>query len=129
MPITTNGQQGAIWRFPVRYWRVYDGDTIMDMYVDVGFGIHFVINGRLLDINAPEVRGVEREAGLKAQRYLEGALTAATLVEIVTTRPANVRQPIAKKGKYGRWLIEVYADGVNLNEKLVSRGLAERKIY
>ena len=130
MPITTNGQRGAVWRFPVLAWRVYDGDTIMDMVVDVGFGIRFTINGRLLNINAPEVRGPERDAGLKARDYLVGKMDAAKVVEIVSViHNSTIHRPMVKKGKYGRWLIEVFADGVNLNEQLVARGLAECREY
>ena len=130
MPTTTNAQQRTVWRFPVLSWRVYDGDTIMDMVVDLGFGINFTINGRLLNINAPEVRGAEREDGLRAKEFLVDLMEQATLIEIESQpHDSRIHRPMLKKGKYGRWLIEVFADGVNLNEQLVIRGLAECREY
>ena len=50
--------------------KVYDGDTIT-VDIDLGFGI--VVQGqkiRLLRLNAPEIRGEEREEGLKSRNFL-----------------------------------------------------------
>jgi micrococcal nuclease len=123
MPIRTNVQQGAVWCFPVLSWRVYDGDTVMDMRVDLGFGVSITIDGRLVGIDTPELRGVSREHGLMARDYLRSKMDAANTVEVVSTS-FEVRQ-----GKYGRWLVEIYADGVNLNRDLVEQGLAEYRSY
>ncbi len=106
------------WTFPVRSWNVYDGDTIHTV-VDLGFGISLKITGRLYGINTPELRGDERPAGLLSRDFLVKKLQEATEI-LVETRPDTVRQT----GKYGRWLLILYADGVNLNEALVLQGLA-----
>ena len=34
-----------------------------------------------------------------------------------------------KKGKYGRYIAEIYLEDENINEWLISEGLAERKDY
>lgn len=34
-----------------------------------------------------------------------------------------------KKGKYGRWLADVWLDGSCVNDELVNKGFAEYKIY
>jgi micrococcal nuclease len=112
------------WSFPLLAWRVYDADTIMDMDVDLGFGIQLTITGRLLGINAPEVRGDERADGLRSRDWLKHKMDAAESVSI-ETKPSDERQT----GKYGRWLITVWADGVNLNDLMVTNGLAKHAEY
>ena len=53
---------------------VYDGDTCT---VDIDLGLGTWVHGeklRLYRINAPEVRGVEREAGLRSRDFLRGQI-------------------------------------------------------
>ena len=113
-----------VWMFPVKSCRVYDGDTLMNIVCDLGFGITISITGRLYGIDAPEVRGEERPEGIKTRDWRREQLDAAGTV-FVQTRPENEQ----KTGKYGRWLITLWADNVNLNERLVNLGLATRATY
>ena len=96
--------------------RVYDGDTIMDLSVDLGFNVWIVEDFRLAGIDAPEVRGAEREAGLITRDWLKAQLDAAGGCFLIRTYD---------KGKYGRWIAEVFVDGRNLNAEMVTLGLAE----
>jgi len=112
------------WKFPLRSCRVYDGDTLMDMVLDLGFGITIKVSGRLDGINAPEVRGVEKEQGVVSRDWLRSRMMDAENVVIVT-RPSGDRQ----QGKYGRWLITVVADGHDLNEMMVQKKLARWAKY
>ena len=112
------------WMFPVLSCRVYDADTLMDLQVDLGFGVTITITGRLDGINAPEVRGKERERGEASRDWLKAKMKTSRSVSI-ETRPSDEKQ----KGKYGRWLITVWADGKNLNDLMVTKGLAERVEY
>ena len=112
------------WMFPVLSCRVYDADTLMDLEVDLGFGVTITITGRLYGINAPEVRGKERDRGKASRDWLKAKMKVSRLVS-VETRPSDEKQ----KGKYGRWLITVWADGKNLNDLMVTKGLAERVEY
>jgi len=95
--------------------RVYDGDTIT-VDIDLGFGMR-VCNQkvRLLRINVPEIRGKERPEGLKSRNALR---------EKISNKWIKIRTEKDKKGKYGRWLAEVWKDDVNVNEWLISEGLA-----
>lgn len=111
------------WIFPARSWRVYDGDTITAT-VDLGFRISIEITGRLEGIDTPELRGPERPDGLVARDWLRDRLAAASEVAIATRAPSKRLQ-----GKYGRWLIVLWADGENMNERLVEEGLAVRARY
>lgn len=111
------------WVFPARVVRVYDGDTLT-LSVDLGFRVAIQITGRLDGIDTPEVRGPSRAEGLRARDWMRGELAAATDVRIATRAPSG-----RQTGKYGRWLITVWADGVNLNERLVEVGHAVRRTY
>lgn len=80
--------------------------------------------GRLDGIDTPEVRGPERSAGIVSREWLIERLGTASAVKI-ETRPSSERQ----QGKYGRWLITVWADGENVNEQLVEEGFAVARTY
>ncbi len=89
--------------------RVLDGDTV-ELTTDVGFRISLRQIFRLARINAPELSTPEGKA---ARDMLYAKLHGATLsVESVKTE------------KYGRWLAELWADGVNVNDWLLTEGLA-----
>lgn len=108
---------------------VYDGDTIR-VDIDLGFGIVMQNQSiRLLGMNTPEVRGEERQEGLVARDFVRSMIDGKEIM---------LRTFKDTKGKYGRWLAEVYyrKDGVVvaadqldsltcLNTELVAMGLAE----
>ncbi len=108
------------WQFPLVSCRVYDADTLMEMKLDLGFGITFETTGRLYGINAPEVRGKEKQKGVVARDWLDAKISTAHEVLIQTRSPYRRRS----RGKFGRWLIVVVADGIDLNEQLVNEGHA-----
>jgi micrococcal nuclease len=112
------------WAFPLLFCRVYDGDTLMDLQVDLGFNATLTITGRLYGINAPEVRGPQRERGLQSRDWLDKKIHDAKHV-MIETRPITERT----QGKFGRWLVKVWADGVDLNELMVSEGMARHAEY
>lgn len=105
--------------------KVYDGDTIT---VNIDLGLTTSINGekiRLHRINTPEVRGPEKPEGLKARDFLRGLILDKKIV-LETIKD--------KKGKYGRYLGEIFLemeDGswLNLNDHLVEKGFAVYKSY
>ena len=95
--------------------KVYDGDTITVDF-DLGFGIILRKQKiRLLGINTPEVRGESREQGLISRDRLRERILGK-IVTIKTSRD--------KKGKYGRWLGEVFIKDENINQWLLNEGLA-----
>ncbi len=99
---------------------IYDGDTIT-VIIDLGFHIEFgELTLRLYGINAPELRGAEKEAGRRARDWLRRRLMGREFI-VQTIRD--------RKGKYGRYLAIIWLDGVNVNEEMVALGLAERKDY
>jgi len=96
--------------------KVYDGDTITVDF-DLGFGIILEKQKiRLLGINTPEVRGSEKPQGIISR----DALRQRILGNVVTIKTSK-----DKKGKYGRWLGEVFVEDENINQWLITEGYAK----
>ena len=96
---------------------VHDGDSIT---VDIDLGFKMTMNHtklRLANIDAPEIRGSERPAGLISRDWLRDKI----LNKWVTLNTVKDRT-----GKYGRYLAYVYLDGENLNDTMLDEGLAEK---
>jgi len=95
--------------------KVYDGDTVT---VDIDLGFDIILKNqkiRLLRINAPEVRGKERPLGLKSRDALR---------EKIGNRWVVIRTQKDKKGKFGRWLGDIWVDDECINDWLLKEGLA-----
>lgn len=98
---------------------VYDGDTIT---ADIDLGFHSwlkKVKFRLYGINTPEVRGESKERG-RAVRD--------TVREMILNKEVTIKTHKDKKGKYGRWLADVFVeiDGreVYLNKWLIENDMA-----
>ena len=103
---------------------VYDGDTCT---VDIDLGLATWIHGekvRLYRINAPELRGDEREAGLRSRDFLRSKIEGKE-VFINTVKD--------KKGKYGRYIADIWFEEngtwLNVNDLLVQAGHAIYQEY
>ena len=94
--------------------KVVDGDTLK-LEVDLGLDCRRSITIRLYGINAPEVRGPEREEGIVSREALRELIDNSTGGLII--------QPIRDKtGKYGD-------QGQEFGEELVRLGLAKAVDY
>ena len=99
---------------------VYDGDTCT---VDIDLGLRTWIRKekiRLHGINAPEIRGAEREQGLKSAEYLR---------RLILDRDIILQTIKDRKEKYGRYLGDIWVQDdsgayFNVNDKMVSEGFA-----
>lgn len=100
--------------------KVYDGDTCT---VDIDLGLHTWIHGekiRLSRIDAPEIRGPEREQGLKSREYLSRLILCRNII-LQTSKD--------EKEKYGRYLGEIWVQDqsgqyFNVNDKMLAEGYA-----
>lgn len=97
---------------------IVDGDTL-DVMVDMGFRRFSVERVRIMRINTPEIKGVEREEGLKSKAYVESVIPVGTEVVIQSF----------KGDAFGRWLAEILytneeGDQVNLSDELLRLGYA-----
>ncbi|MGE7191758.1 thermonuclease family protein [Lysinibacillus fusiformis] len=89
---------------------VVDGDTL-DVSIDVGFDFQTSQRLRLYGFNTPE----RNEPGyLEAKQFV---------LDTCYLKPVQITT--YKKDSFGRWISIVYVDGQNLNEWLLSEGLAE----
>lgn len=104
--------------------KVYDADTIT-VDIDLGFGIWTSKQKiRLFGINAPEVRGAEKSSGRVSRDWLREQILGKEI--LLKTYKAGTG-----KGKYGRWLGDIFIPGdpESLNLKMVALGLANVASY
>lgn len=106
------------YRFLILDYRIIDGDSVV-MTLDLGLGLRTTETVRLADLDAPEVRTrdlEEKAAGIRATDWLVDAMGNAD--ELI------LEALMFNRGKFGRLIGYVIADGVNLNNKMVAEGLA-----
>ena len=108
-----------MYEYNAKIVKVYDGDTVT-AEIDLGFKIKVTETIRLYGLNTPEVRGEERPDGLISRDKLR---------ERILDKNVVIKTMKDKKGKYGRYIAEIYLEAENINEWLITEGLAERKEY
>lgn len=97
----------------------YDGDTVW-LDIDLGFGVSHRHSCRLRGLNAPEVRGPERAHGLVSKK---------ALTDFLSDQDLTIRTEKDKSGKYGRYIVTIFADGRNVNQAMIDGGYAEARVY
>ena len=90
--------------------RIIDGDTI-DVTIDLGFSVATKARLRLYGINTPESRTRD-----KAEKK-RGKAATARLQELIAKNKGWVYMQSREKGKYGRYLAEIYIPASNGVEK------------
>jgi micrococcal nuclease len=108
-----------MYEYKARIIKVYDGDTVTAI-VDLGFNVSVKEKLRLSRINTPEVRGEQRPDGLISRDKLR---------ERILDKDVIIKTIRDKKGKYGRYIAEIILEDENINDWLVTEGLAEYKEY
>ena len=89
--------------------KVIDGDTVK-LSVDLGFRLHWDVNCRLAGINAKELGS----GGEEARDHLKRILPQYCIVDIVSRQ----------LDKYGRPVVEILYNGININTKMLNDGMA-----
>lgn len=118
--------RSKLYYYAAEVTEVYDGDTIT-INLDLGLSMWRTNQKiRLWKINAPEVRGPEREEGLRVRDFVR---------DLILGKPVLIRTILDKHGadrtgKYGRLLGEVLVEGeagesINVNQLLLDRGLVK----
>ena len=113
-----------MYEYRARIVRVIDGDTV-EAEVDLGFHISSRMRLRLFGINAPEIKGPTRPAGLAARDYLQNLIDTHT----DSNHELMIRTQKDATEKYGRCLATLVASDVNLNEALIAAGHAVVAMY
>lgn len=107
-----------MYEYKAKIIKVYDGDTFT-FEVDLGFSIKVKERLRLARIDTPELRGDEREEGLKVRDYVR---------KLILNKTVTIN--VMKKGKYGRYITEVIYMGNghpnNLSDHLIAIGMAKK---
>ena len=100
--------------------RVLDGDTV-ELNIDLGFNCWYKSTARLKGINAPELTGATHPSGVVSRAALIGLLQfpASGPMTIVA-----VTELIREKDKYGRCLVTLLRDTVNINQAMLHGGFA-----
>lgn len=107
-----------MYEYTAKVLRVVDGDTL-DLSIDLGFDIWTTQRVRLLGIDTPETHTLnlqEKALGVQAKAMVEGLIKTSLMVKVQTT----------KGDKYGRMLVTLFVDSVNVNEALIAAGYAWR---
>ena len=102
--------------FNAKVTRVIDGDTVV---VDVDLGFFVTLRDqtlRLAKVNAPELKGKTAEEGAKSKEALR---------QLVEGKDVVLRTYKSGNDKYGRILAEVFVGDKNVNDWLVTEGLAK----
>jgi len=98
--------------------KVYDGDTIT-VVIQLGFGVFKNERLRLKGIDAPEMRGEERPFGLVSRDKLR---------ELILDQKIIVKTFKDKKGKYGRYIADIYIESPEQGIFCVNDWLVENKL-
>jgi micrococcal nuclease len=99
--------------------KIIDGDTF-DCIMDLGFDVLLEARVRMYGIDTPESRTrdlEEKKFGLLAKDWLGNHLNDDI---VISTELDN------EKGKFGRVLGTVWAEGININEKMIDEHMAVR---
>jgi len=105
-----------LYNYQAKVLSVYDGDTIR---CDIDLGFSMILSNqaiRLYGIDTPEVRGEEREEGLKVRDVVR---------DLILNKNVILQTIKDTKGKYGRWLGKVYLDDLCVNDFLIENGYAK----
>ncbi|MDZ7288585.1 MAG: thermonuclease family protein [candidate division KSB1 bacterium] len=113
-----------LYNYRAKVVSVYDGDTCN---VDIDLGLRTWIHNeklRLARIDAPELTGIERPAGLAARDFLRS---------LIQGKDVHIQTIKDRQEKYGRYLAEIFVeqDGtwMNVNDLMVQNGYAKYAEY
>lgn len=104
-------------RYTILDYRVIDGDTI-EATLELGLGIQYVSPIRLFGVDAPESRTHDKEekaAGLRSKNKLIEFMESAEMLACESV----------EHGRYGRILGYIFADGINLNQRMIDEHYAQ----
>lgn len=109
------GPTCGLYQYKATIVRVIDGDTVV---ADIDLGFHTWRRDehlRVARIDAPEMKGASRE---------EGQRSRAALISRIEGRELTICTIKDQRGKFGRYLVELWDGDVNLNDWMISEGYA-----
>lgn len=112
----------GLYTYKAEIINVYDGDTVT-ANIDLGFNVSLrKVKLRLLRINAPELRGSEKEEGIKSRDYLKS---------LILNKKVIIKSKFKSHDSFGRILANIYLPDscLDINAELVNKGFASFKDY
>ena len=118
-----------MYEYQAKITKVVDGDTL-DLEIDLGLNVFVRERVRLARVNTPETYGVKKES----EEYAAGKAATDRVIHLSQKyKTCRVQTLKDKKGKYGRYIAEIwFTEGdheFNLSDHLVEEGLAEYVTY
>lgn len=110
-----------LYYYKAKLLKIVDGDTI-DVELSLGLDVYRQERLRVAHINTPETYGVKKDS----EEYKQGLAAKQRLTELLGEGELYVRTIKDKKGKYGRYLAELFVNDTNVGETLVKEGFAEK---
>ena len=83
--------------------RIIDGDTLVAQ-IDLGFSVSVNESLRLRDVDAPEIRGEDKEAGFRWRDYVERRLAVGSKILIQTFKTRTGRDVTT----FSRYVADVF---------------------
>jgi len=109
-----------MYEYKAKVIHVVDGDTI-DVICDLGFNITFEMRIRFASIDTPEIYHYktkeEKERGIQAKQFV---------IDTLLNKEVTIKTKKDKKGKYGRYIANIYYDNKEICEELKLQGLEKR---
>lgn len=90
----------------------HDGDSGY-IELDLGCYVKTTVPFRMKGINTPELKRETKEAGIAARDYFRSLVMGKSVVA-----------KTYKNEKFGRFLVELSVDGVDINAEMVEKGFA-----
>jgi len=115
--------------YRARFVSCYDGDTC-DFVVRLGLGVSLQQTVRFYGIDTPEMRGTERKTAMEVRDFVVQTLQKSheIVLEVPQRRTCHPDDDDCdERGRYGRLLANVIADGQSVNALLLTTGRA--KVY
>lgn len=111
----------SLYQYKARIDRVIDGDTV-NLTLSLGCDVYIKERCRLYGINCPETYGVKKNSN----EYKRGKEATEFVRKMVEGKEVMVRTHRDKRGKFGRYLIDLYPlkSKTSINDELVKKGLA-----
>ena len=112
-----------MYEYTAKITSVYDGDTVTGD-VDLGFGIWIKKQKfRLMGIDTPEIRTKDKDEKVRGYEARD------RLRELILGKTVRIRS--FGKGKYGRWLVDIWIEDMDtrsVNQLLILEGHANHYI-
>lgn len=104
--------QETLYHYKAKVYECTDGDTFK-ADVDLGFHLKYRVIVRILEINAPEKRGLKKVKGLAAKKFLE---------DLILHKEVYIKS--TKIDSFGRILAKVWIDNKDVSKLMIESGHA-----